>query len=53
MLRVVMAIVFALMASPIYAGEINFLGGFGVTSNPTQNTYAWLARLSGFNITNH
>jgi hypothetical protein len=44
MLRVVFSILFALMACPVYAGEINFLGGFGVTNNPVQNTYAWQVR---------
>jgi hypothetical protein len=44
MLRVVLSIVFALLACPVYAGEINVLGGFGVTSNPVQNTYAWQVR---------
>jgi hypothetical protein len=34
MLRVVISIVFALLACPIHAGEINFLGGYGATNNP-------------------
>jgi hypothetical protein len=44
MLLVVLSMVFALLASPIHAGEINFLGGYGATNNPVQNTGAWQVR---------
>ncbi len=38
---VVLSILFALLASPIQAGEITFLGGYGATDNPVQSTFAW------------
>lgn len=41
---VVFSIVFALVACPIYAGEISFLGGFGETNNPVQTAGAWQVR---------
>jgi hypothetical protein len=44
MLLIVFSMVFALLASPIHAGEINFLGGYGATNNPVQNTGAWQVR---------
>jgi len=43
-LRVVLSIFFVLLTSPLYAGEIVFLGGYGVTNNPVQNTGAWQVR---------
>ena len=33
---IILSIIFALLASPVYAGEISVLGGYGVTNNPTQ-----------------
>ena len=44
MLLVVFSIVFALLTCPIYAGEINFLGGYGVTNNPAQRAGSWQVR---------
>jgi hypothetical protein len=44
MLLVVFSIVFALLACPIYAGEIIFLGGYGATNNPVESTGAWQVR---------
>lgn len=44
MLLTVLSIVFALLAGPVYAGEINFLGGYGATNNPVENTGAWQVR---------
>ena len=44
MLRIVFSIVFALLACPIHAGEINVLGGYGVTNHPVQSTGAWQVR---------
>jgi hypothetical protein len=41
MLLAVLSTVFALLACPIHAGEINILGGFGATNNPVETTGAW------------
>ena len=49
MLRVILSIVFALLACPLYAGEIHFLGGVGATNNPVETTGAWQVRyMEGF-----
>ena len=37
----ILSIVFAFLTSPIHAGEINFLGGYGETNHPEQSTGAW------------
>lgn len=44
MLLTVLSIIFALLAGPVYAGEIHFLGGYGATNNPVQSTGAWQVR---------
>jgi len=44
MLQVVFLMVFALLAAPVHAGEVHFLGGFGLTNNPTQRAGAWQVR---------
>lgn len=36
-----LALLFALLACPAFAGEISFLGGYGATNNPVEKTYAW------------
>jgi hypothetical protein len=36
----VLAIIFALLAWPVFAGEISVLGGYGVTNNPVEKTFA-------------
>lgn len=41
---VIFSLIFSLLAGPIYAGEINFLGGYGATNNPVENTGAWQVR---------
>jgi len=38
---VVLSILLALPVCPLQAGEISFLGGFGVTNHPVQSTGAW------------
>ena len=44
MLLVILSILFSLLAGPIYAGEIHFLGGYGATNHPVQTTGAWQVR---------
>jgi hypothetical protein len=44
MLSVIFAFLFVLLASPVQAGEINFLGGYGATNNPVESTGAWQVR---------
>lgn len=44
MRRVLLMMAFVLLAGPIQAGEIHFLGGFGLTNNPTQGAGAWQVR---------
>ena len=41
MKNIVMAIIFSLLAAPVYGGEISILGGYGVTDNPTQKAGAY------------
>jgi hypothetical protein len=44
MLLAFFSILFTLLACPAYAGEIHFLGGYGVTNNPVETTGAWQVR---------
>lgn len=44
MLIVIFSLIFSLLAGPIQAGEINFLGGYGATNNPVEGTGAWQVR---------
>ena len=37
----VLSMVFALLACPVFAGELAVLGGYGWTNNPVEKTYAW------------
>ncbi len=30
-----------LLSSPVFAGELSLLGGYGWTTNPAEKTYAW------------
>jgi hypothetical protein len=36
-----LSIILVLVAMPVYAGEISFLGGYGWTDKPLEKTYAW------------
>jgi len=36
-----LAMVFVLLACPVFAGEISFLGGYGWTDTPLERTYSW------------
>ena len=41
MRRIVMSILVMVLATPAFAGEISFLGGYGATDNPTQKAGAY------------
>ena len=32
---------FLILACPVFAGEISFLGGYGATDKPVEKTFAW------------
>lgn len=41
MRRILMSVLFIVAATPAFAGEISFLGGYGATNNPTQKAGAY------------
>ncbi|MDD5286550.1 MAG: hypothetical protein PHD54_11890 [Desulfuromonadaceae bacterium] len=41
MKHLLFAVLFSLLASPAFAGEISLLGGYGVTDKPLERTFAW------------
>ncbi len=41
MRRIMLTLLFTLLASPVLAGEISILGGYGVTDDPTQKAGAY------------
>lgn len=39
--RIVISVLVIMLASPVFAGEISFLGGYGATNNPVQKAGAY------------
>ncbi len=37
----ILSFIFVLITSPVFAGELSFLSGYGWTDNPVQRTWAW------------